>query len=51
MNYEIITVPGTLNSPESQHVIIRYEDESFKTFPVDDTNPEYVAFISEIGDK
>lgn len=50
MNYEIITVPGNLNSPDSDHVFITYEDGSFKSFPVDETNPEYVAFLVEIGE-
>lgn len=50
MKYEIITVPGTLNAPESEHVIIRYEDGSFKSFPVDKTNREYIEFLIEIGE-
>ena len=48
--YEIVTVPGNLNSPESDHVIIRYEDDSFKSFPVDEENPEYLSFLLEIGE-
>lgn len=47
--YEIITAPGNLNTPDSQHVIISYEDGSFKSFPVDDTNPEYLLFLKETG--
>ena len=45
--YEIVTMPGNLNTPESEHVMLTYEDGSFKSFPVDETNPEYIAFVEQ----
>jgi hypothetical protein len=46
MNYEIIeiqTMDGTMSS-----VIIDNGDGSFKSFPADETNPEYVAFLEAL---
>ena len=31
------------------HIIIDNGDGSFKSFPADESNPEYVAFMSEIN--
>lgn len=42
-NYEIITVPG-IDNTETQHVILDLGDGHFKSFPVDENNPEYVAW-------
>jgi hypothetical protein len=42
-NYEIITVTG-MGDTETQHVILDLGDGSFKSFPVDENNPEYVAW-------
>lgn len=47
MNYEIITTEGTLSAPSGQHIIIRYDDGSFETFPVDESNPRYLRFLEE----
>jgi hypothetical protein len=43
MNYkeiEIETLEGT-----QKHIIIDNGDGSFKSFPADESNPEYVAFL------
>jgi hypothetical protein len=30
------------------HIVIDNEDGSFKTFPADEENPEYVAFLAQL---
>jgi hypothetical protein len=43
MNYkeiEIETSEGT-----QKHIIIENQDGSFKSFPADESNPEYIAFL------
>jgi hypothetical protein len=32
----------------SKHIIIDNEDGSFKSFPADEANPEYVAFLAQL---
>lgn len=39
MNYQEIEVDG------NKHIIIDLGDGSFKSFPVDENNPEYVAWL------
>ena len=41
-NYEIITVETMGGSQD--HVILDLGEGNFKSFPVDETNPEYAAF-------
>ncbi len=43
MNYKEITVEGL--DAESKHIVIDNLDGSFKSFPADESNPEYVAFL------
>ena len=31
-----------------KHIIIENGDGSFKTFPADETNPEYIAFLAQL---
>jgi hypothetical protein len=31
-----------------RHIIIDNEDGSFKSFPADETNPEYIAFLAQL---
>jgi hypothetical protein len=33
---------------ESKHIIIDNGDGSFKSFPANETNPEYVAFLAQL---
>jgi hypothetical protein len=49
MNYEEITS----DTDGSKHIIIDNEDGTFKSFPADQDNPEYVAFVKQLeeGDK
>jgi hypothetical protein len=44
MKYEEIT----LDLDGSKHIIIENEDGSFKSFPADESNPEYVAFLEAL---
>jgi hypothetical protein len=46
MKYEKIEV----NTPTGlqKHIIIDNEDGSFKTFPADESNPEYNAFLAQL---
>jgi hypothetical protein len=46
MNYEEITV--TSFGIVQKHIIINNEDGSFKSFPADPENPEYVAFLETL---
>jgi hypothetical protein len=44
MNYEEITS----QTDGSKHIIIDNEDGSFKSFPADESNPEYIAFLEAL---
>jgi hypothetical protein len=44
MNYKEITS----EIDESKHIIIDNGDGSFKSFPADESNPEYIAFIEAL---
>jgi len=46
MNYKEITVETLEGS--STHIIIDNGDGSFKSFPADEANPEYVAFLEAL---
>ena len=46
MNYEEITIAGPYG--ESKHIIVDNGDGSFKSFPIDESNPEYVAFLAAL---
>jgi hypothetical protein len=43
MNYKEITSQGP--DGESKHIIIDNGDGSFKSFPAEDSNPNYIAFL------
>jgi hypothetical protein len=42
MNYKEITVDN------QKHIVIDNGDGSFKSFPADENNPEYVAFLTQL---
>ena len=44
MNYKEIEIEFP-NGPQ-KHIIIDNGDGSFKSFPADESNPEYVAFLA-----
>jgi len=46
MNYKEIEVES-LNGL-TKHIIIDNGDGSFKSFPADETNPEYIAFLAQL---
>jgi hypothetical protein len=46
MKYEEIEVESI--SGTQKHIIIDNEDGSFKSFPADESNPEYVAFLAQL---
>ena len=33
---------------KQKHIIIDNEDGSFKSFPADEGNPEYIAFLAQL---
>ena len=33
---------------KQKHIIIDNGDGSFKSFPADETNPEYIAFLAQL---
>jgi hypothetical protein len=43
MNYEEIE-----DYKGNKHIIIDNGDGSFKSFPADESNPEYVAFLAQL---
>jgi hypothetical protein len=43
MSYKEITDPQ-----DNKHIIIDNEDGSFKSFPADESNPEYIAFLESL---
>jgi hypothetical protein len=45
MKYEELTDPQG-----NKHIIIDNEDGSFKSFPADESNPEYVAFLERLAE-
>jgi hypothetical protein len=44
MDYQEITI----ELDGSKHIIIDNGDGSFKSFPADESNPEYVAFLETL---
>lgn len=46
MKYETIEVAGIDGT--QKHIIIDNGDGSFKSFPADESNPEYVAFLKAL---
>ena len=44
MNYEEITRETSQGT--QKHIVIDNGDGSFKSFPADESNPEYVAFLA-----
>lgn len=49
MTYKIITVTA-FGGLTSKHILIDNGDDTFVSFPVDDSNPNYIAFIEENPD-
>ena len=47
MNYKEVTN----ETDASKHIIIDNGDGSFKSFPADESNPEYVAFLEALEGK
>ena len=46
MNYEEIETE--FMGVTQKHIIIDNKDGSFKSFPADENNPEYVAFLAQL---
>ena len=46
MNYEEITVKNEFGT--QKHIIIDNGDGSFKSFPADESNPEYIRFLEAL---
>jgi hypothetical protein len=46
MNYKEITVESM--GITQKHIIIDNGDGSFKSFPADESNPEYIAFLEAL---
>jgi hypothetical protein len=47
MIYEEIETTN-MDGAIQKHIIIDLGDGSFKSFPADDNNPEYVAFLKQL---
>jgi hypothetical protein len=45
MDYKEIELDGVTG--KEKHIIIALGDGSFKSFPADENNPEYVAWLKE----
>lgn len=48
MNYQEIEIEG--RKGVEKHIVIDLGDGSFKSFPADPANPEYVAFLESLDD-
>jgi hypothetical protein len=46
MKYQEIQI--THDGKTQKHIIIDNEDGSFKSFPADESNPEYIAFLAQL---
>jgi hypothetical protein len=46
MNYEEIEI--THMGFTQKHIVIDNGDDSFKSFPADESNPEYIAFLEQL---
>jgi hypothetical protein len=46
MNYKEIET--TIYGVTQKHIVIDNGDGSFKTFPADESNPEYIAFLEAL---
>jgi hypothetical protein len=44
MTYEIVSVTG-IDGSVSKHIIIDNGDDTFVSFPAEESNPNFVAFI------
>ena len=49
MNYQEVEVESLAGV--QKHIIIDNGDGSFKSFPVDENNPEYLAFIEQLNEQ
>jgi len=47
MNYEEIEV-ADLDGTTQTHILIDLGDGAYKSFPADENNPEYVAFLKSL---
>jgi len=48
MKYEEIEITNPLNDSVQKHIIIDNGDGSFKSFPADEKNPEYISFLKQL---
>jgi hypothetical protein len=46
MKYEEIEVETMFG--KFNHIVLEMSDGSFKSFPADESNPEYVAFLEQL---
>jgi hypothetical protein len=49
MNYE--EIENTFMGITQKHIIIDNGDGSFKSFPADESNPEYIAFLEALDNE
>jgi hypothetical protein len=49
MKYEEIQIQSL--SGLTKHIMIDNGDGSFKSFPADESNPEYIAFLAQLEKK
>lgn len=45
MNYEIFEVENWRDNTIQKHVVIYLDEDNARTFPADESNPDYIAFI------
>lgn len=50
MNYETFTITDWRTEQELTYVTIYLDENNAKTFPADESNPDYVAFIEDNPD-
>jgi hypothetical protein len=47
MKYQEIEIENR-DGETQKHIVIDNEDGSFKSFPADESNPEYIAFLAQL---
>lgn len=50
MNYEEIEIAGIGGTTE-KHIVINLGNGEYKSFPTDENNPEYIAFLASQEEK
>jgi len=48
MKFQEVEFENNLTGVPDKHIIVDLGDGAFKSFPADESNPEYVAFLASL---